>query len=208
MAGAAGISLCAWWICTPFGGHTLLRFVDNAHPRSSFDACPGADAVVVLSGDGPPRLRGHRQAPLRRSEAGLLLVEAGKAPWLVFTDGGWEGDQSRAVAIRDGVSDSAVEVVGPAWNTDDEAHLIIRSAVAHGWRRLILVTSGYHITRSRKLMAACAREIGARIEITDFVADSGKFFSKLEPLREYSPSGLGLGLTLRAARELAGGLGI
>jgi hypothetical protein len=137
-----------------------------------------------------------------------MLVEAGKAPWLVVTDGGWEGDQSRAVAIRDGVSDSAIEVVGPAWNTDDEAYLIIRAAVAHGWRRLILVTSGYHITRSRKLLVAHAAKSGARIEITDFVADSGQFFSKLEPLREYSPSGLGLGLTMRAVKELIGGMGI
>lgn len=205
---ATGVIFCAWWICTPFGGHTLLRVVDKSHPRSSFAACVNADAVVVLSGDGAPRLREYRRPPLRRSEAGLLLARSGKAPCLVFTDGGSEGDESRAIALHDGISDSAVLVVGPARNTNEEAHLIINAAIAHGWRRLILVTSGYHISRARKLLIAQANKSGARVEITDFVADSGQFFGTLEPRREYSPSGLGLGLTLRATKEMIGGLGV
>ena len=112
--------------------------------------------------------------------AALLLAEARKAPCLVFTDGGSEGDQSRAVAIHEGISDSAIEVVGPARNTDQEAHLIINAAIAHGWRRLILVTSGYHITRARKLLMAHAFKEGARIprKSQDFVADSGQFFKQ------------------------------
>ncbi len=186
----------------------LLHLVDDSHPRSSFGSCPTADAVVVLSGDGPPRVRGHRRAPLRRSEAGLILVESGKAPWLVVTNGGLEGDQSRAAAIREGVPGASIAVVGPAMNTDDETRLIVQTAIAHNWRRLILVTSGYHVMRATKFLAARARKSGATIEITDFVADSGQFFGRLEPVREYSPNALGVGLTLRATREIIGGLGM
>lgn len=208
MAGVAAVILGAGWFFTPSGGRMLLHLVDDSHPRSSFEACPTADAVVVLSGDGPARLRGHRRLPLRRSEAGLILVENGRAPWLVLTNGGVEGDQSRAVAIRDGIPESSIEVVGPAANTDDEARLVVRTAITRHWRRLILVTSGYHIIRATKLLASQAERSGARIEIADFVADSGQFFNKLEPAREYSPNALGLGLTLRATRELIGELGI
>ena len=207
-AAVLGILWCGWWVSAPFGGRAMLQLLDASHPRTSIDSCPHADAVVVLSGDGSPRIHVPPHALLRRSEAGLALINAGKAPYVVFTDGGLEGEASRVAAIREGVSFSDILVVRPARTTENEARLIAHTAAEKQWRRLILVTSGYHMARAKRLLDSFIQQDGRQIEVVPFVADSGEFFIKMEPRREYLPSSLGIMLSLRATREFLDSLGV
>lgn len=91
-----------------------------------------------------------------RFEKGMFLFQAGKAPRLVFTAGGvpWfrqpesEGDQLRRAALRRGVPEDAILVTGEVANTADEAREVDRIARQRGWRRIVLVTSAWHLPRA------------------------------------------------------------
>jgi uncharacterized SAM-binding protein YcdF (DUF218 family) len=103
-----------------------------------------ADAVVVLSG--------ARRARLAK---GLELVRAGVAPTLVISDGrarGWS-DGNRLCE-----GDVRFEVVcfrPRPYSTHGEANDVARLARTQRWRTLVVVTSRYHVTRSRLLFARC-----------------------------------------------------
>jgi uncharacterized SAM-binding protein YcdF (DUF218 family) len=106
---------------------------------------PGqADAVIVLSGARDPRLA-----------KGLELMRAGVAPTLVISDGkakGWsEGNR-----LCDGQARFAVVCFRPKpYSTRGEAEDFARLATRRGWRSVVVVTSRYHVTRSRVLFRRC-----------------------------------------------------
>lgn len=117
------------------------------------DAVPGhADAVVVLAGDSGHRLPG-----------GLRLVRRGIAPTLVLSrePRRWRtglrlcsagGDGFRVVCFR-----------ADPYSTRGEARAVARLARQHGWRSLVVVTSGYHVTRARTLFRRC---FAGRVAVT------------------------------------------
>ena len=111
-------------------------------PRES--APESADAVVVLSGGRKTRLA-----------KGLELVRAGVAPTLVISDGrarGWRqgnrlcagGERFRVVCFRP-----------DPYSTQGEAEAVAGLARARDWDSVVVVTSGYHVTRSRLLFRRC-----------------------------------------------------
>jgi uncharacterized SAM-binding protein YcdF (DUF218 family) len=107
---------------------------------------PGrADAVVVLSG-----ARGSRLAK------GLELMRDGVARTLVISDGrapGWaEGNR----LCRSGGSKFRVVCFRPEpYSTEGEANDVAKLARERGWRSIVVVTSRYHLTRSRMLFRRC-----------------------------------------------------
>lgn len=96
-----------------------------------------ADAVVVLAGGDGERL-----------DRGLELVRAGVAPTLVASTG--PGSLCN--------TSQTFEVVcfdpSPA-TTRGEAEAIGRLAKENGWKRIVLVTSTYHMSRARLLVGRC-----------------------------------------------------
>jgi uncharacterized SAM-binding protein YcdF (DUF218 family) len=105
-----------------------------------------ADAIVVLSG--------ARKARLAK---GLELARAGVAPTLVISDGtapGW----SDANRLCDGDARFRVVCFRPRpYSTHGEATDVARLARERGWRSLVVVTSRYHVTRSRLLFRRCTQ---------------------------------------------------
>lgn len=100
------------------------------------DAAPKhADAVVVLGGGGRERL-----------EEGLRLMEAGVAPVLVISDG-----NRPCVAVTFEVVCFKPE---PS-RTQGEARAVARLARKHGWKDIVVVTSGYHAIRAGWLFDRC-----------------------------------------------------
>ena len=90
-----------------------------------------------------------------RLEKGLELVRAGVAPTLVISDGqarGWsEGNRLCA-----GGAKFRVVCFRPSpYSTHGEAADVARLARERGWRSLVVVTSRYHVTRSRLLFGRC-----------------------------------------------------
>jgi uncharacterized SAM-binding protein YcdF (DUF218 family) len=107
---------------------------------------PGkADAVVVLAGSKHERL-----------DRGLELVRDGVAPTLVISDG-FDPRQPRANRLcREGGDGFSVACFTPdPDSTRGEAQGVAELARKHGWRRVLLVTSRFHVTRARMLFDRC-----------------------------------------------------
>lgn len=117
-----------------------------------------ADAIVVLGAqvkaDGTPSaaLRGR----VRRA---VELYDAGYAPVLVVTGGvgasGYsEAATMRALALAAGVPEHAITAELRATRTVESARNVADLAAVCGWRRVIVVSDPFHLTRSAALFAA------------------------------------------------------
>jgi uncharacterized SAM-binding protein YcdF (DUF218 family) len=130
---ALAVVVIVWLAATAF----LFVWPDQDEPRR-------ADAVVVLSGARKTRLA-----------KGLELVREGVAPTLVISDGtapGWK----EANRLCNGGSPFRVVCFRPRpYSTHGEAADVARLARERGWRSLVVVTSRYHVTRSRLLFRRC-----------------------------------------------------
>ncbi|HEY5057746.1 MAG TPA: ElyC/SanA/YdcF family protein [Gaiellaceae bacterium] len=111
-------------------------------------APPHADAVVVLSG-----------GLNRRLDPALALVRRGVAPVLAissaFRSPTWKKAQ-RLCRGEDGPTRFRVICFDAVpYSTRGEARAIARLARAHGWHRVVVVTSTFHVTRARMLVRRC-----------------------------------------------------
>ena len=108
------------------------------------DRVTHADAVVVLSGGRTDRL-----------PKGLELVQRGVAPTLVISDGWAEGYTQANELCKGGRPFKVICFVPDPYSTRGEAEGVARLARKHGWRSLVVVTSRYHVFRSRILFERC-----------------------------------------------------
>ena len=144
----------------------LWRWLEAPWQRRAATVVPRVDAIVVLSG-------GHHPAPgaARVSEwddparflAGLDLYRAGKAPRLLFTGGASpfrpgrppEGQRYLQEARRLGIPAAAMASTPPVVNTAEEAiairQLLQRSQSSAVSKRILLVTSAFHMRRAQCL---------------------------------------------------------
>jgi uncharacterized SAM-binding protein YcdF (DUF218 family) len=144
----------------PFVGVRLIGWVERRHPAMAVGQVEPADAVVVLGGILGPKVSGDHIGNFletgERFEAGVILLHADKAPWLVFTGArmGWrdthatEGDELKRLAIARGVAADKILVTDYVANTADEARVVAAMMKKRGWQRIVLVTTGWHMARS------------------------------------------------------------
>ncbi len=155
-----------WIAATPETGLWLIAPLEAVYPQRSVSESPNADAVVVLAGG---IIRGYSRAGLQwgpssnRFFTGIDLMHAGKAKFLILTDGSGQpdkvlthGDMLREEAIRRGIPRENIILTGPVLTTEDEAHKI---AALPGIRRVILVTSAFHLPRAVLLFNASGFEV-------------------------------------------------
>jgi uncharacterized SAM-binding protein YcdF (DUF218 family) len=105
------------------------------------------DAVVVLSG-----------ARNNRLDPGLELIKQGTAPVLVISgaaqDPRWR--KARALCREGHVYGARVICFEPApFSTRGEARAVGRLARQHGWTKIVVVTSTFHVSRARMLFHRC-----------------------------------------------------
>jgi uncharacterized SAM-binding protein YcdF (DUF218 family) len=117
-------------------------------PRSASGPPVHADVVVVLAG-----AENHRLDPA------LKLVQQGVAPVLAissaFKDPKWR-KAHRLCRGQDGPTRFQVLCFQAVpYSTRGEARTVARLAREHGWRRVVVVTSTYHVTRARMLFRRC-----------------------------------------------------
>lgn len=163
-----GIGLL-WLASMPLVANALIGLLEGPPERIAASSLPQADAIVVLGGmtlQLPGAPLGEWGEAADRFEGGVELLKAGRAPLLVFTGGRlpWksnflpEGELLRRRALLLGVPESAVMVTGVAANTAEEARRT-KELIGAG-RRIILVTSAFHMPRSLVLY----RRAGFRVE--------------------------------------------
>jgi len=169
-----------------------------------------ADAIVVLGGIfGPPVAEGllpNFADSVERLEAGIVLTQAGKAPWLVFTGGRipWEarekveGEYSKAQAIVRGVPATQILITREVGNTADEAKAVADLMRRHHWRRIILVTTGWHMPRAARLFQRAG--VDCIIFPVDFRVDSRRSVAAAD----FLPKADALQMTETALREIYG----
>jgi uncharacterized SAM-binding protein YcdF (DUF218 family) len=115
-------------------------------PRT--DAPPArADAVVVLSGGLD-----------RRLDPALALVRRGVAPVLVISSpfrGKWPEAQNLCTGRTRPAGFRVLCFDASPYSTQGEARAVARLARTHGWSRVVVVTSTFHVTRARMLFRRC-----------------------------------------------------
>lgn len=126
-------------LLSAFLGATVYLFV---FPH--LDRVTHADAVVVLSGGRTDRL-----------PKGVELMRSGVAPTLVISDGRALGYPQANRLCRGGQPYRVVCVRPDPYSTRGEAETVARLAAKRGWRSLVVVTSRYHVFRSRVLFERC-----------------------------------------------------
>ncbi len=193
-------------------GNGLVGWLESRYPPVPIAQAGKADAIVVLSGIfGPPAKPGYLvnlSESGERLEAGIVLYQNGAAPWLVFTGGRlpWdnrtrvEGEDSRDAAITRGVPRDRIVVTCEVASTADEARAVTDLMRARGWKRIILVTTGWHMPRAAWLFRR------AGVECTVFPVDFRTDPARPITLLGFLPSAEALAKTDTALREIYGNL--
>jgi uncharacterized SAM-binding protein YcdF (DUF218 family) len=148
-------------ISTPIFSNNFFKLVEGNEYRKPISTIDSTDAIVVLSGmleinevgdstyvewGDPDRLFG-----------GIALFKAGKSQKLIFTGGKmpWnkakktEGDVLKEYAVTNGIPSENIFVTKDVENTADEA-VAVKELISP-IKRIILVTSAYHMYRAKLL---------------------------------------------------------
>ncbi len=130
--------------------HTPLAW-KLAEPLRIEQAPVAADAIVVFAGgvgESGQAGQGYEERVLKAVE----LYKAGWAKQIIFSSGYiytvQEPKIMRALAISEGVPDQAILLDTNARNTVENVRNVREILDAHGWKRILLVSSPYHMRRA------------------------------------------------------------
>ena len=176
-----------------FVGNFLFTYLEHPHKPISFDTIKKADAIIVLSsGITQIKRNGVKRyqwgAPnrffagvnlLKNEKADLLVFTAGQLPW----DNNWkpEGYVLKEKALELGVSQKKILVTDIVKNTYDESIKV--AEMINNNSSIILVTSAFHMTRSKNLFEKQGfivttfpvdfKQSNSRLTILDFIPSIG-----------------------------------
>ena len=195
----------------PATGNCLVGWLESFYPALKIAEAGPADAVVVLGGIlGPKAAPGYVtnwSDSSERYDGGVALLRAGRAHVLVFTGARmpWdkktvslEGDDLRAIAIAQGMPAEKILVTREISNTREEARAVAEMVKAHGWKKVIVVTTAWHMPRAARVF----RNAGV-----DFIPFPVDFRSdKIRELAavDFLPKAEALQMTETALRECYG----
>ncbi len=135
---AAGVLLAAWLVLCA----VLFVWPSAAAPP------PRTDAVVVLSGGLNERLD-PALALVRRRRAPVLAISS------AFVGTRWKKAERLCRGQEGPTRFRVICFTAAPYSTRGEARAIARLARSHGWHRIVVVTSTFHVTRARMLIERC-----------------------------------------------------
>jgi uncharacterized SAM-binding protein YcdF (DUF218 family) len=159
--GGSGLGLI-WLFAMPITSRELIWGLEERAATLTPTPIPQADAVVVLGGGLRPALAPRQGVEVAeggdRLLTGVRLLRHNKAPLLLtsgaqisFTAGDpapAEAVSARALAIELGVRPDQILINPNSRTTAEEARDIGDLGRRRGWRRVLLVTSAFHMPRS------------------------------------------------------------
>jgi len=197
-------------ISTPIFSNNFFKLVEGNEYRKPISAIDSADAIVVLSGMLEINEEGDSTyiewGDPDRFFGGIALFKAGKAQKLIFTGGKmpWdkaiktEGAVLKGYAISNGIPNEKIFVTKNVENTADEA-VAVKELISQS-KRIILVTSAYHMYRAKKLFEKQG------FIVIPFKVDFKASGNNQVMFMDFLPSAINLVLTEIGIREIIGRL--
>jgi uncharacterized SAM-binding protein YcdF (DUF218 family) len=195
---------------TPIFSSNFFKLIEGSEYRKTISAIDSADAIVVLSGMLGINEVGDSTyiewGDPDRFFGGIVLFKAGKAQKLIFTGGKmpWdkakktEGEVLKEYAISNGISSEKILVTKDVENTAEEA-VAVKELISPS-KRIILVTSAYHMYRAKKLFEKQG------FEVIPYKVDYKTSLNKIVGIMDFLPSANNLGQTETGIREIIGRL--
>ena len=197
-------------LSTPICSNNFFKLVEGSEYKEPISAIDSADAIVVLSGmleinevedstyiewGDPDRYFG-----------GIALFKTGKAQKLVFTGGKmpWnkakksEGEVLRDYAISNGIASEKIFITKDVENTADEA-VGVKELISPS-KRIILVTSAFHMYRAKRLFEK------EGFEVIAYKVDYKTAGNSTVTVMDFLPSVGNLAMTESGMREIIGRL--
>jgi uncharacterized SAM-binding protein YcdF (DUF218 family) len=197
-------------ISTPIFSNNFFKLVEGSEYRKPISGIDSADAIVVLSGMLEINEVGDSTyiewGDPDRFIGGMALFKAGKAQKLVLTGGKmpWdkakktEGEVLKEYAISNGIPSEKIFVTKDVENTADEA-VAVKKLISPS-KRIILVTSAYHMYRAKRLFEKQG------FEVIPFKVDYKSERNTEMTIIDFLPSADNLKTTETAVREIIGRL--
>ena len=141
----------------------LMAALERSYPPRALAATPQAEAIVLLGGATRGDTHMSTLADLNQQADRLVhaaaLFHAGRAPLILLSGGGQPGTRPEAERMRDillvmGVPDQVMRLERESRNTHDNAVNSARLLAAVGARKVLLVTSAFHMRRAEALFSA------------------------------------------------------
>lgn len=183
------------WICAmPATSTYLMGVLERAYLPVPVARVETADAICLLGG-GVGQLEESELLPCSNLMAAgdrvwmaARLYKAGKAPKIYCTGPG----ASKATApllVEMGVRAEDILSLDESRNTEEEAKGMEKALLAAGGRKVLLVTSGFHMRRAMRIF----RKYASALEVVPAPTDFNGLFQRSRPaLRDYTPSAEGL----------------
>jgi uncharacterized SAM-binding protein YcdF (DUF218 family) len=148
-------------LSTPIFSNNFFKLVEGSEYRKPINAIDSADAIVVLSGMLEINEIGDSTyiewGDPDRFFGGIAIFKAGKAQKLIFTGGKMPWDKAKKTegavlkeyALANGIPSEKIFVTKDVENTADEA-VAVKELISPS-KRIILMTSAYHMYRAKML---------------------------------------------------------
>jgi uncharacterized SAM-binding protein YcdF (DUF218 family) len=186
----------------------LIGILEERHVYQSLQTAPTADAIVVLSGMVDP-LTGIGDRPEFLSSGDRILAaeelwRAKKAPQIVISGGSGlilQTGESEARILERWLTARGVPVMAETDSRNTAENAIETAKIAHreGWRRILLVTSAFHMPRS----IACFRKAAPHLQIAPYPVDYYRSRDWPGPEAFFPASGA-MGVSTMAVKEYIG----
>jgi uncharacterized SAM-binding protein YcdF (DUF218 family) len=169
------------------------------------DPLEKSDAIIVLSDDNFYADRAAHAADLYRHGWAPLVVASGRKlrPYVGV------GELMQHDLIERGVpKDKIITISHNADNTREEAQILLRQAMEHKWRSVIIVTSNYHTRRARYIfLRVFPQEIGVTVSgANDGSFDPAHWWQSRLGLKELTREWAGMVVAMWELRGGAKGL--
>lgn len=188
-----------WLWSTPWAAYRLGATLERQTPLLAAEQLPAADAIVLLGGALGPRVPGWRAQDNLGSAGDRLVLAArlhalGKAPLILYSGGSFsqvrpsEAEDGALLLRQWGVPEGALQLETQSRTTRENARYSLPLLRALGVRRVLLLSSGWHLPRALVNFRAEAERQGLSIEFIPAACDPIEISEATLPGMSYLPN--------------------